>query len=201
MNSTIIYCTHNLEDPKFEQKIIDNINEVKGDIPVISVSQKILDFGKNICVEDVGISYLNMFRQILIGAEESTADFLWMCESDCLYPKEGYFDFVPEDINKIYSYNENWILWKKEGVNKFKKKFQTHGGMIYGRLWLIDFLNKCLKGLPKWSRDRKQGIPFYDKNQEFIFFGKDPIINIISGANGRKGTSLMDVPSQRILPY
>ncbi len=201
MNYEIIYCTHNLEDPKFEQKIINNINDVKGDIPVISVSQSPLNFGKNICVGDVGISYLNMFRQILIGAEESNADFLWMCESDMLYPKDGYFNFEPTDLNSIYSYNNNWIMWKKEGVNVFKRKYQVHGSIIYGREWLVKFLHKCLKGLPEWSRNKKQGIPFYDKNQKFVFFGKDPIINIITGVNGRKNTSLMDITSQRSLDY
>lgn len=196
---TIIYYTSNLEDEKFEEKIRQNILDVKGDLPLISVSQKPLNFGTNVCVGEVGYSYLNAFRQILIGAEIATTPFVTMCESDCLYPREGYFDFEPTDINKIYSYNENWILWKKEGINKFKKKLQTHGSMIYGRLWLIEFLNKCLKNLPEWSTNRKQGIPFYDKNQEFVFFGKDPIINIITGSNGRKSTSLMNVPSQRFL--
>lgn len=201
MTKDIIYYSSNIESPEFEQKIIDNINEVKGDLNVISVTQKNLNFGKNICVGERGYSYLNAFRQILLGAEESTSDFLWMCESDVLYPREGYFDFEPTDINKIYSYNENWIMWKNPNYNNFRKKLQQHGGMIYGRKWLIEFLNKCLKGLPEWSTNRKQGIPFYDKNQEFVFFGKDPIVNIITGNNGRKNTSLMNVPSQRILDY
>jgi hypothetical protein len=200
MTKDIIYYSSNIEEPKFEQKIIDNINEVKGDLNVISVSQKPLNFGKNLCVGDRGYSYLNAFRQILIGCEESTADFVFMAESDVLYPKEGYFDFEPTDINKIYSYDNNWIMWKSPLYNNFKRKSQQHGGMCYGRKWLIEFLNKCLKNLPEWSTNRKQGIPFYDKNQEFVFFGKDPIVNIITGSNGRKSTSLMNVPSQRVLP-
>jgi hypothetical protein len=202
MNSTIIYYTSNLEDEKFEEKIRQNILDVKGDLPLISVSQKpLVDFGTNICVGEVGYSYLNAFRQILIGAKIATTPFVTMCESDCLYPREGYFDFEPTDINKIYSYNENWILWKKEGINKFKKKLQTHGSMIYGRLWLIEFLNKCLKGLPKWSRDRKQGIPFYSPDQKFTYFSGDPIINIITGVNGRKSTSLMKDKPRDTLEY
>ena len=45
----IIYYTSSREDPKFEKMVQDNILSVT-DLPIISVSQKPIDFGKNICV-------------------------------------------------------------------------------------------------------------------------------------------------------
>ena len=65
MDKTIIYYTSNQEGSLFEEKIRENILKHKGNLPIISVSQKPMGFGKNICVGDVGHSYLNEFRQIL----------------------------------------------------------------------------------------------------------------------------------------
>ena len=197
-NRTIIYYTSNLEDEDFEKKVTKQRLSVSKGLPIISVSQKPMDFGTNICVGDVGISYLNAFRQLLIGCEKATTEYVVMAESDCLYPETGYFDFIPTDPNMIYSYNNNWILYRNR--NKFYRKEQTHGGIIYGRKFLINLLNESLKGLPMWSR-KKQGFPFYKKEHNFEEFGKDPIINVITGANGRKGTSTMKVSPQDNLPY
>lgn len=194
---TIIYYTSNLENEDFEKKVIDNILSIT-DLPIISVSQKPMEFGDNICVGDVGISYLNAFRQLLIGCEKATTEFVVMAESDCLYPQKGYFDYEPKNPNKIYSYNNNWILFK--GKDKFYRKEQTHGGMIYGREFLINLLKKSFVGLPMWSR-KKMGFPFYDKDQKFEWFGGDPIINTITGVNGRRGTSLMKDEPKEELPY
>lgn len=198
MNKTVIYYTGNQEDEKFEEKIRQGILETKGGLPLISVSQKAIDFGTNICVGEVGHSYLNAFRQLLIGCEAAITEYVIMTESDCLYPKTGYFDFIPTDLNTMYSYNNTWIMWKNG--DKFRRKEQTHAGMIYGRKFLIDLLKKSFEGLPLWSRE-KMGFPFYKSEDKFEYFGKDPIINIITGANGRKSTSLMKDTPRKSLPY
>ena len=197
MNKTIIYYTGNQESQSFEHWIIEGIKEANCGLPIISVSQKPLDFGTNICVGDKGQSYLNAFRQLLIGCEVATTEYVVMAESDCLYPKHGYFDYEPTDPNKIYSYNNTWIMYKE--WDKFRRKEQTHAGMIYGREFLINLLKESLKGLPEWSRE-KMGFPFYKEGQQFEWFGGDPIINIITGANGRKWTSTMQ-DRVKELPY
>lgn len=194
---TIIYYTSNREDEKFEEKIRQNILEVS-DLPIISISQKPIDFGKNICVGDVGYSYLNAFRQILIGCENAETEYVIMAESDCLYPKFGYFDFSPINPDIIYSYNNTWIM--KQSWSRFYRKEQTHGGMIYGRKFLINLLKESLSGLPEWSRE-KMGFPFYKPEHRFQEFGGDAIINIITGVNGRKGTKLMKDKPRKSLSY
>lgn len=200
MNSTIIYYTSNLETEKFEEKIRQYIVDVKGDLPLISVSQKPIDFGTNICVGDQGISYLNAFRQLLIGCEAATTDFVMTAESDCLYPAHGYFDFEPTNTNEIYSYSNNWILYKRQDRPYFYRKEQTHAGIIYGREFLINLLKKSLVGLPQWSRT-KMGFPFYSPDQQFTYFSGDPIINIITGVNGRRSTTLMKEEPKETLEY
>ena len=44
---TVLYYTSNREGENFEIKVREIILENKGDLPLISVSQKPIDFGKN----------------------------------------------------------------------------------------------------------------------------------------------------------
>lgn len=67
---TVLYYTSNHKQPEFERKIIENLKETCGDLPIVSVSQKPLNLGGKICVGNVGLSYLNEWRQILIGTRE-----------------------------------------------------------------------------------------------------------------------------------
>jgi hypothetical protein len=199
MNKIIIYYTSNLEDENFENKVRENILKVKGDIPIISVSQKPINFGTNICVGDVGISYLNAFRQVLLGVKQAKTDYVVMAESDCLYPAKGYFDFEPTELDAMYSYTNNWILYKNPVKNKFYRKEQTHGGIIYGRNVLIETLEKSFEGLPMWSR-KKMGF-IWNRPKHIELFSGEPMINIITGANRRKWTATMKDEPKDILPY
>ena len=203
-NKTIVYYSANIEDPKLEQKVIDGINKVKGDIPVISVTQKPLNFGHNICVGDVGYSYPNAFRQLLIGAEMATTDWIICCESDCLYPPTGYFDYEPDDPTLIHTYTNVWLLFlRRRDLNTFRRKEQIHGSIIYDRKFLIDFLkNHMLKGFPMWSNNRKERIPSYDPAvHKFKKFTGEPIVSLISGVNGRNGSTFTDSVKLAELPY
>lgn len=185
-NKTIIYYTSNHEQPELEQKIIDGIKLVT-DLPVVSVSQKPIDFGTNICVGDVGHTYLNAFRQLLIGCKAAKTKYVVMTEADCLYPSTGYFDYEPNDSdpNAIYTYDNVWVLWKDKGP--FRHKPQTHASIIYNREFLINLLEDSLKGLPEWSRE-KVGFPFYTNEHHFVHFTGDAIISLKTGDGIQKGT-------------
>lgn len=182
---TIVYYTGNREKPEFEQKIIDGIKRVAKDIPIVSVSQKPIDLGTNICVGDRGNTYLNAFRQLLIGCKEAKTKYVIMAESDCLYPDTGYFDFVPTDPNVVYTYDNVWVLWKDKGP--FKHKPQTHASVIYGREYLINLLENSFKGLPEWSTT-KVGFPFYTDETKFVHFTGLPIVSLKTGDGVQKGT-------------
>jgi hypothetical protein len=56
-NKTIIFYTGNTEKESFEKKVRDNILKVSNGIPIISVSQKPIYFGTNICVGIIGKNY------------------------------------------------------------------------------------------------------------------------------------------------
>src|SRR3990172_149397 len=109
MNKTIIYYTSNREDPKMEQKVIDDMLAKSGNIPIISVSQKPMKLGANICIGDVGHSYLNCRKQMLMAAKLAKTEYIIAAESDILYPPE-YFNFEPTGEN-VYRYFNVWVMW------------------------------------------------------------------------------------------
>ncbi|MCR4324230.1 MAG: hypothetical protein NUV69_00905 [Candidatus Curtissbacteria bacterium] len=184
MNKTIIYYTSNHEDPAFEQKIIDCLLENCGDVPIVSVSQKPMKLGKNICVGEVGQSYVNEWRQIIIGAKTATTKYLIMAESDFLYSPE-YFQFEPKGEN-IYRCDNIWIMWldndKKYKRYNFHRKHYSEGAQIVRRKYFIDLLEKYLEQFPTWYnksyKELKSHIsPYY--NEPYTFFhGENPCISI-----------------------
>ena len=204
MDKTVIYYTSNKESENFEQKIREGIWLAKGDLPLISVSQKPIDFGENICVGDVGHTYFNAFRQLLIGCEKATTPYVVMAEADFLYPNKGYFDFIPTSPDTIYSYDNVWILYKNK--NYFYRKIRTHGSLIYGREFLISILKEAFKGMPEWSKDRKgeNSAPrdFYKPARKWAdIHGENPIISIKTGDGMNPSTKLMNEPPRKSFGY
>ena len=58
---TIIYITANVVKEKFGEKVREKLLESAGDFPIISVSQKPMDFGENICVGEIGVNFRNIY--------------------------------------------------------------------------------------------------------------------------------------------
>ena len=139
---TIIYYTANAEDQVFEKRIRDDIKEKAGDIPIISVSRKPIDFGTNICVGERPISYTSEWKQVLIALKAAKTKFCIAAEADCVYPPE-YFTFTPPEDNKVYNYNNIWIVWKRH--NGFYKKYgYCEGAQMCGREYWINQLEPLL---------------------------------------------------------
>ena len=108
---TVIYYTNNLEKPEFEGRIQRTLKETTDflEIPIISVSQKPIDFGKNICVGEVGASSQNAFRRLQLGAIEAKTRFVCPAEADFLHPRE-YFEFVPPSDRTAWVAIPVWVL-------------------------------------------------------------------------------------------
>lgn len=180
MNKTILYYTSNHEDPEFEQKIIDDMLTKAGDIPIISVSQKPMNLGQNICVGDVGQSYVNEWRQILIGAKAAVTEYVITAESDFCYPPE-YFNYEPKGRD-IYRYDNIWIMWLDKKFKKFHRKKYSEGAQIVKRKFFIYLLEKYLLKYPNWQIEhyKKSGsdyAPYYDATYTF-FHGENPSVSI-----------------------
>lgn len=107
MSKSIIYYTDNsLSDRIFYdvQKLISNSG-----LPIVSVSLQPINFGKNI-VLNLPSGIVTMLLQITTALESSTADYVFFCEHDVLYPP-SHFEFTPPR-NDIYYYNAHVWRWK-----------------------------------------------------------------------------------------
>uniref|UniRef100_A0A6M3IQD1 Glycosyltransferase n=1 Tax=viral metagenome TaxID=1070528 RepID=A0A6M3IQD1_9ZZZZ len=152
---TIIYCSSNMEEPEFEQRIRDNILKVSGGLPIISVTQKpIENFGINIVVgSNIGVSGFNFFRQSLIACENAKTRFVISAEADTLYPPD-YFEYIPEKDDVCYRNNNLYVMAHKRAIFWKKEEGATHAQVI-NREYYINRLKKLFKGAPQWSPDEK----------------------------------------------
>jgi len=209
MDKTILYYSSNREDPVFEQKIVDDLLSKAGNLPIISVTQKPMNVGKNICIGDKGQSYINEWRQIVIGAKEATTEYLIMAESDFLYPPE-YFQFEPKGEN-IYLYDNVWIMWMEGTFKSFHRKSRSEGAQVIKRQYLIDILEAYLVRYPGWWGEeyKKEGphhSPYFSahrKKKIAFFHGENPSISVKTrqGINWMVGRLGGKGNISRSLPY
>lgn len=109
-NRTILYLTDNSLDERLAVKCRSHLLEQAGEIPIVSVSQRPLDFGKNVVVGDIGRSWLSLYRQILAGLAVVETENVVICEHDCLYTP-WHLNYQPAD-GGVFHYNANfWLVW------------------------------------------------------------------------------------------
>ena len=212
---TIIYCSSNMEDPKFEQRIRDTILKNCGELDIICVSQKpIKNFGMNIVVGDtIGVSGFNFFRQVQIALREAKTKFVISAEADCCYPPD-YFTFAPRTTpffekpleNMCYRNSNLYVMGDHRDYWFYKPGGATHA-QIVGREFYLDTLNKLFEGEPQWSPEQKN-FPkekFRGKREdvfdEIIYYRtKNPVFQIKTHRSMRYYTSSERVPIYD-LPY
>jgi len=154
MNSTtVIYCSSNKENPDFEGKIIQSLKDNCGGLPIVSVTQKPMDLGVNICVGDVGASGFNFFRQVQIACENAKTKYVISAEADCLYPPE-YFQFTPAYEEVLYR-NTNLYIMGNHRSYFFRKPEGSTFAQIIGREKYLLILNELFLGCPQWDADDK----------------------------------------------
>lgn len=204
MNKTIIYYSSNRDDPEFEQKIVDDLLSKRGNIPIISVTQKPMDLGKNICVGDVGASSVNCRRQVLMGCQLAKTEYIVAAESDALYPPE-YFQFEPGGYKK-YRFNNVWVMYLKDKTKKkFYPKIGTYdGAQVIKRDYLMSLLKEYLKNHPKWHPyDSKPRHNPYWKTARRYFTSKNPCITMKTGRGMHYTLSMDENPknTRESLPF
>jgi hypothetical protein len=138
MITTLLYYTANLKPEVFAHKIRENLLESSLEVfPIISVSQKPIKFGQNICVGEIGSSTYNVYKQILIGVREVKTQWVVCCEDDTLYSRSHLF-FIPPRIDTVY-YNANrWTVEK----DKFWRRKRTCMNMC---IVATELLKTCLE--------------------------------------------------------
>lgn len=152
MNTTIIYVSSNREDPEFEKKIQEDLLSKSNGLPIVSVTQKPTDLGKNICVGDVGASGYNFCRQVQIACQNATTPFVTSAEADCVYSPD-YFDFVPTRLDIPYR-NSNIYVQKYRGDFVNKKSMSTFSQVVDREFYLSRF-DYLFGDAPMWNTELK----------------------------------------------
>lgn len=202
---TVLYYTSSKEPEDFEARARRWLLDVAGHLPIVSVSQKPLDLGTNICVGDVGASYANEFRQIEIGAEAVKTTWIAVAEADFLYPP-AYFQVPPNTGSEIYRYTNLWVLWaqtRRYGT-KFARKNYSEGAQIITKRFLLKRIKRVMDKFPRWSQpgDPVPG-EIYRKRKWFTFEDPEqPVIAIKSGLSMSLTTGTVRFePRRDELPY
>jgi len=151
---TILYYTANREDENFASRIRENILSVSGGLPIVSVSQKPLCFGKNICVGMHDNCYHNAARQVQIGLRAIDTPYVIAANSDTLYPPE-YFQFKISGRGWVYRYNNVWVHYTQfKGQPKFWFKGVSHCAQVVDRELWLKRIDRVMDKLPKWRIDK-----------------------------------------------
>jgi len=160
---TVIYYTSNRERPRFENKIMRSLKHASGGLPIISVSQKPIDLGQNICVGEKPVSSQNAWRQLQVGAAEAKTKYIATAESDFIYPKE-YFSFEPDRADTAYIAAPLYLCFNQRGIAKvfYLKPRGSEAAMIIGRDCLVDAIETTLKDVGMWGSAHADGrtIPY-----------------------------------------
>ena len=203
-DATIIYCSSNREDERFEQRIRDNIIKNCGGLPIISVTQKPIDFGLNICVgDDIGVSGFNFFRQTLIACQAATTKYVISAEADTVYPPD-YFEFRPERDDVCYRNSNLYVMGDHRDYWYRKSEGATHSQVI-NREFYIKTLENLFEGAPKWSKEEKnfpkerhKKADVFDKIE--YWHSENPVFQIKTHRSMRYHTNSERVPIYT-LPY
>lgn len=208
-NATIIYYSSNHEKPEFEQRVCDNLVQVSGGLPIISVTQKPINLGRNICVGDVGASGYNMFRQVQMALREATTRFVISAEADCLYPPD-YFTFIPDRDDICYR-NKNLYVMPQHRSFFFKKEEGASHAQIVNREFYLKSLDWLfnVKPSPQWSIEEKNFPKERSHQKQEDVFWRDkiifyetvnPIVQIKTSQSMRNYTN-SDRIARKELPY
>ncbi len=120
---TALYLTDNCVEPRLDKRIKELLLEALGDTPLVSVSQKPIDFGDNICVGEIGRNACSLYYQMQEGLRQIKTKFVAITEHDCIYSSE-HFNWRPPD-DKYFWYNINCYLAQLENP-----KFPQYDGMF-----------------------------------------------------------------------
>jgi len=111
MSNTILYLTDNTLEPAIASACRVVLKREAREIPIVSVSQKPIELGLNICVGEIGRNWISLYKQILAGLEVIETGFVVIAEHDCMYSHEHLSWTPPKDDRFYYNHNHWLVQW------------------------------------------------------------------------------------------
>jgi len=175
---TVVYYTANREDPTFEARVRERLVLASDGLPIISVSQQPLDFGRNLCVGEQEPCMWNARRQMLMGATAAETEWVVFCEADTLYPP-AYFAMPPAPVGWFTRYCPGAIVWTVVDQAWPKNVFET--GIQIRRSQVIDLLTANLQGATRWGVKADWPGACFDAPLAEVYEGDWPIVSCKTG--------------------
>ena len=169
----ILYYTDSQLHDSLARQARKNLATAAGPIPIVSVSQKPLDFGRNICVGPLPRCLQSMYRQIIAGAEAiAPQSIVYLCEHDVFY-HPSHFAKLPKD-RRAFWFNQNRFYWApgRDTYLPAGKGSQAFSQAVVCREYLLDH---CLARLAEWT-DRM-------KVRRYSWESERPNVDVRHGAN------------------
>jgi hypothetical protein len=148
----ILYYTCNTHKPEIDEACRKQLS--KTDLPILSVSlNKDIEFGNHRLRMEAERNPLTMHKQIVMGLQASKADYVFLAESDVLYPPE-HFDFTPPRDDVFYFDTNVWKLRYPDGLCVWTDGLQQLSGMVANRKLLLEFFSKRVAQIEKEGFNR-----------------------------------------------
>jgi hypothetical protein len=124
----------------------------KADLPIVSVTLKPMNFGKNI-VLPLERGWGTYFKQILTALENIDTDIVFFCEHDVLYPL-SHFEYTPPTKDKFY-YNQNWVKIDWPYTKAVAWDADQVSGLVCDRKLALEWYRQKVAQFDKEKFDRK----------------------------------------------
>jgi len=128
---TLLLATANRLSDETARRIRANLLDVtQGRYPVVSVSQRPIEFGHNLCVGEIGANKYNAYWQLFIGAQAVETEYVAVIDDDVLYAP-CHFEHRPPP--GVFFYEKNY-WFAQDGKDFFWRVSdrQTRGGGMWG---------------------------------------------------------------------
>lgn len=121
---TIIYYTDNSLEPDFAERVQRELIKAAEGKHIISVSQKPMDFGDNLCLGEIGRSHHSLFTQTMVGAKAADTRYMALAEHDCMYTPEHFNWIPPDDKHFYYNVNHWYVQWnnRRSGEYSYQRR-------------------------------------------------------------------------------
>lgn len=128
--NTIIYLTDNALDGRIADVCRFYLLKAAGEARIVSVSQRPIDLGDNVCVGEIGRSGLSIDRQLKAGLDMVDTEFVAIAEHDCIYGAEHFAWEPPDRISFFYNTN-CWLLqYRNETFPQYDGIFSIYQGRL-----------------------------------------------------------------------
>ena len=154
---TIIYYTANKISDYFFNNTKKQLLKSAGNISIISVSQKPIELGENICVGDIGQSPINIYRQALIGAKTAKTKYIAMAEDDVLYSPEHFTKRPPSGVFGYSSSNQSIYSWDTQPIFSQKGRISLSSLICERKL----FIEAMEEREAKYTKDEDKPLHFW----------------------------------------